>query len=322
MKLTRTLVTALGVVGILGLSSGSGVQARTVRAPDRVRPLPPLRALIDTDGDGVPDDQDPDDDDDGLSDVEEARLGTSRVKADTDGDGYTDYQETTDARLTHPPADLRTPGLTGCSPLRRDIVIELDYLGPKKTWFVRHCGHEPGREPLMDMIERFHEHGWGVFICIDDEVPHVAGGTDREELERADLFALRDRYRDVPVYYYGFYADEAGDALEKTGKHGVSWSAHDHFVVFDGVWYLVGDLVGMTAMHELGHLLIDRYPANPAAAHLVSVPSEWNDGAHCPNDCVMNYASKLSLGELLGQWWEFDFCAPCWAALRGFYDRT
>src|SRR6185436_16738507 len=119
-------------------------------------------------------------------------------------------------------------------------------------------------------------------------IPHVEGGRDRATLEKADVFALRDRYRDDPLYYYAFYADEAGDQLKKTGANGVSWYEHDNLVVFEGVWYLIGDLVGMTLMHELGHLLIDHYPDNPNAAHLVSRPEVWNDGAHCPNDCVMN----------------------------------
>ncbi len=71
-------------------------------------------------------------------------------------------------------------------------------------------------------------------------------------------------------------------------------------------------------MHELGHLMIDNAWDNPKAKHLLSKPNIWKDGAHCPNDCVMNYASKMSIWDALAQWWEFDFCNPCWKALRGF----
>ena len=47
----------------------------------------------DTDGDGVGDNKDSDDDNDGLSDTEEAKLGTNPKKADTDGDGVNDGQD-------------------------------------------------------------------------------------------------------------------------------------------------------------------------------------------------------------------------------------
>ena len=47
----------------------------------------------DTDGDGTPDATDPDDDNDGLTDVEETALGTNPLLADTDSDGYSDGAE-------------------------------------------------------------------------------------------------------------------------------------------------------------------------------------------------------------------------------------
>jgi len=47
----------------------------------------------DTDGDGIPDDTDTDDDNDGLTDVQEAALGTNPLIKDTDGDGYNDDAE-------------------------------------------------------------------------------------------------------------------------------------------------------------------------------------------------------------------------------------
>jgi hypothetical protein len=52
--------------------------------------LPLDVADIDTDGDGTPNYLDDDDDDDGLTDVEEASLGTSPIDPDTDDDGYDD----------------------------------------------------------------------------------------------------------------------------------------------------------------------------------------------------------------------------------------
>ncbi|MCP4994829.1 MAG: RHS repeat protein, partial [Gammaproteobacteria bacterium] len=48
---------------------------------------------IDTDGDGIPDITDPDDDNDGLTDIEELSLGTDPLNPDTDGDGDSDGDE-------------------------------------------------------------------------------------------------------------------------------------------------------------------------------------------------------------------------------------
>ena len=44
----------------------------------------------DTDGDRIGDNADPDDDNDGLTDIEEAALGTNPLLADTDGDNVND----------------------------------------------------------------------------------------------------------------------------------------------------------------------------------------------------------------------------------------
>ena len=49
--------------------------------------------LLDTDGDGIPDSQDPDDDNDGLSDIQEQALGTDPLQPDTDGDGHGDAED-------------------------------------------------------------------------------------------------------------------------------------------------------------------------------------------------------------------------------------
>ncbi len=47
----------------------------------------------DTDGDGIPDTSDPDDDNDGLSDLFEQSIGTDPLLVDTDGDGLSDFDE-------------------------------------------------------------------------------------------------------------------------------------------------------------------------------------------------------------------------------------
>lgn len=48
---------------------------------------------LDTDGDRIGNQADPDDDNDGLSDVDEKKLGTNPLLADTDGDGINDKDD-------------------------------------------------------------------------------------------------------------------------------------------------------------------------------------------------------------------------------------
>ena len=49
--------------------------------------------VVDTDGDGIPNTEDPDDDNDGISDTDEIAQNLSPVSTDTDGDGLSDPQE-------------------------------------------------------------------------------------------------------------------------------------------------------------------------------------------------------------------------------------
>ncbi|MDX1688983.1 MAG: thrombospondin type 3 repeat-containing protein [Candidatus Promineifilaceae bacterium] len=69
----------------------------------------------DTDGDGQGNACDPDDDNDGLSDAEEAELGTDPLDADTDDDGFTDEEEITAG------SDPLDPASTPVVPLEIDI---------------------------------------------------------------------------------------------------------------------------------------------------------------------------------------------------------
>ncbi len=56
-------------------------------------PLAANADQLDTDGDNTGNVCDPDDDNDGLSDVLELSIGTDTLRADTDGDGISDYNE-------------------------------------------------------------------------------------------------------------------------------------------------------------------------------------------------------------------------------------
>ena len=50
-------------------------------------------SIVDTDLDGLPDSIDNDDDQDGLSDIDEAQLGTNPIVSDSDDDGLNDFDE-------------------------------------------------------------------------------------------------------------------------------------------------------------------------------------------------------------------------------------
>ena len=52
-----------------------------------------IKVINDTDGDGLLNDEDPDDDNDGLSDEEEEKIGSDPLLRDTDSDGLDDLKE-------------------------------------------------------------------------------------------------------------------------------------------------------------------------------------------------------------------------------------
>jgi hypothetical protein len=158
------------------------------------------------------------------------------------------------------------------------------------------------------MVQRFSEKGWRLHIVVDETIPH------EDKLSNARWRELRDRYHDRRPYYWGLVAHEAADDLGRVGTLGVGGG--DKFVIFDGK-LAVKFFQGQDFMHELGHCLIDGAATNPKAAHLLDHPEEFDDGVHCPYNCVMNYAKNLGVGELLSQWWEFNFDPRCWGAVRG-----
>jgi hypothetical protein len=85
--LTDTEEASLGTDPLLADTDGDGYDD-----PDDDFPVDSSEWL-DTDGDGTGDNADTDDDDDGLTDTEEATLGTDPLVADSDGDGVSDYIE-------------------------------------------------------------------------------------------------------------------------------------------------------------------------------------------------------------------------------------
>jgi hypothetical protein len=81
---TSTIVRSTAVMGGTGGGTTVGGNGRGGIAVPGPR---------DTDGDGLPDDVDPDDDNDGLLDVVEYEVGTNPIEADTDHDGLNDSAE-------------------------------------------------------------------------------------------------------------------------------------------------------------------------------------------------------------------------------------
>ena len=251
-----------------------------------------------------------DTDGDGLMDGTEVQLGTNPAKADTDNDGYSDYDELHDRRLTHPNATYHPAGVHGADPLTFDIFVELDYLAPKTSyWLFTWHGHRPKTADMQELVSRFADRHVNLFIVVDDAIPH--DGID--VIERAQVTDLRAIYRDNPVYYHALFADRGKGDMAHFGGH--AFRRDNAFVVFDGK----ATRPGATTMHELGHCLLDSARINPAAAHLLSDASEWTDGIHCPNNCVMNYWRNLSAAERRAQRARYDYCDPCWNAIRGFY---
>ncbi len=84
---TLQLLRITGITALATLYCGCTIENITDEAGERTSP-PPVAGPVDTDGDGLSDDQ-------------EATLGTSPLMADTDGDGFDDNEEVTNGG-THP----------------------------------------------------------------------------------------------------------------------------------------------------------------------------------------------------------------------------
>jgi hypothetical protein len=244
---------------------------------------------------------------------------------DSDGDGFTDYEEKHNPLFNHPQADFHTPGVFAADIHKPDIFLEVAHMGHKTAsvpyfwtpwhgWYyttiVVEGAHTLSNDDTNDMIARFAEHGWNVHIVVGDEFPHEDTiGYDRW----SQLVAA---HRHIPAYYFMILAHKSDGHM--AGSNGVTIG--DHQVIFDGE-LAIKLFQGPDVMHELGHSLIGSYWNNPKAHHLLDKPDVWNDGIHCPYDCCMNYASKLGIGGLISQWWEFNYDYRCWGALRGRYGN-
>ena len=88
--LQACFVSALLLLTACGGGGGGGGTAAATTPPTTTTPPVQPPVAVDTDGDGMPNDVDPDDDNDGLTDVREATLGTNPLLVDSDSDGVND----------------------------------------------------------------------------------------------------------------------------------------------------------------------------------------------------------------------------------------
>jgi transglutaminase-like putative cysteine protease len=100
---------------------------------------------LDSDNDGVPNAQDPDDDNDGLNDTEELKLGTHPFLKDTDRDGLTDYEEVREHKTDPLNSDTDDDGLTDYYELNKSntdpLLYDTDFGGANDGLEVIHNGN-------------------------------------------------------------------------------------------------------------------------------------------------------------------------------------
>lgn len=119
--------------------------------------LTPIGQVLDSDGDG-------------LTDVEETRLGTNMLNADTDGDGLDDFVEVHGGNMVDLPS-------LGADPLVRDIFVEMDwvrYMTHPDMWWTTLDGPFP--EAIDDVVAAFAAEGINLHLTVDERV--MTAGAD------------------------------------------------------------------------------------------------------------------------------------------------
>lgn len=193
-------------------------------------------------------------DGDGLTEAEEAQLGTDPANPDTDGDALLDGWEVHEVNGI----DLRA---MGASPLHKDIFVEMDFM-------VRRSGgstvdFRPTAEEKDRIVQSFaaapvpNPDGIpGVRIHLEDgeEVPHDA------DLAPVvfEFFEIKAEHFDptrAPLFHYMIWADGYDGGTSSGRSMGIPAS---DFVVTLGRWPTAGgtsDQKVGTFIHELGHNL-------------------------------------------------------------------
>jgi Bacterial TSP3 repeat len=209
---------------------------------------------------GIEDSSAVDLDGDGLTNPEEATLGTDPSNPDTDGDALLDGWEVKGVNGI----DLKQ---MGANPRRRDIFVEMDFM----TRASATRGLAPSQAVIDAITSAFasapvvnHDGSSGISIHLDpgNEVPL----DDTLDPYVDEMLAIKDVHFDknrLPVFHYMIWADgytirSGGQTI--TTSSGVSLGIpHSDFIVTLGKW---GNLKGGTDdekigtfIHELGHNL-------------------------------------------------------------------
>lgn len=229
-------------------SRDAGINLQAMRAI-------PKRALASA-GLGLPD-ANVDTDRDGLTDQEEATIGTNPQNADTDGDALLDGWEVHGVNGI----DLQT---LGASPLRKDIFIEMDFM----TRDTATNGLAPN-DGVLDMIRDVFasalvqnpdgSRGISIHLERGNEVPHD-GNLNPALTEFSAIKRVHFSQDRAPVFHYMIWADAYTGADGSTTSSGNAFNIpNSDFIVTLGKWNAnTGgtDLqkVG-TFIHELGHNL-------------------------------------------------------------------
>ena len=222
---------------ISGMATTAGLDS-TLRSDQTGRFL--AASVIDSDGDG-------------LTDAEEASIGTDANNPDTDGDGLLDGWEVKGVNGI----DLHAQG---ANPLHKDIFVQMDFmvradatrsLGPSASVIDRIVAAF-GAAPITNPDGR---NGISIHLELKNNVP-----LDRDlDPYITEFAALKRRFFDqnrAPVYHYMIWADGYGHGTSS----GVSLDIpSSDFIVTLGRWHggtggTDDEKVG-TFIHELGHNL-------------------------------------------------------------------
>jgi Bacterial TSP3 repeat len=211
VSLRWTLAVALAVAALLG--SFDGIR----------------QSLLARDSDG-----------DGLSDREEAKLGTDPYKADTDGDGLLDGWEVAGIvpPRNGPGLNLVPVAIAGANPLRKDIFVEVDWMVDATH---SHRFRRAGIDRVEDAFTRAPVQNpsgeTGVDIHID--TGQLGGGGD--ELEHQTLLPTSRDFLSIPGFgNFGQGAAVAVGDIDRNGTTDMLIAAYDNPAGANSFRYQIG----------------------------------------------------------------------------------